>query len=279
MVFLVIAALFFLMLISVSVSVAAEKEPSNLSKSKFVEAKIEHIDYDNVYGTEMVKNSSDVSITVILTNFSKEVDRSELIFHSELEGALPLGISVDGSSREYSSPFPLDHQTVKEVKIILSGKAPAEVKVRKPIVFLAIEQETKEEKYSVIEIKKDVTAEIIENALRAWHKAEGEIKEANAAIVNATSAGLEVDEANTSFELAKKLLNESLSSYSDGKPGKALEDAEESSNRAIEAKNKAETAIKSVEFRNYGVMGAIVVVVAVVVLLLYVRWRRERGRV
>lgn len=89
-----------LMPLCLSVCVA-EDSPS----PQFVKVKSVHIDYDKVYGTEMVKNGSKVTIEVVLTNFSKVVEgnKSELFFHSDL-GVLP-SIIVDGIPKEYKTPL------------------------------------------------------------------------------------------------------------------------------------------------------------------------------
>ena len=62
---------------SMSVSTAVAKENSILPKSKFVDVASEHIDYEKVNG--MVKSGSGVSIRVVLTNISKEVEKLSLI--------------------------------------------------------------------------------------------------------------------------------------------------------------------------------------------------------
>ncbi|RLG33808.1 hypothetical protein DRN97_04110 [Methanosarcinales archaeon] len=273
-VFLLILA-FFLMPICMSGGVIAE-EQANLQESKFVEIASVHVNYDKVNG--MVKNGSKVSIEVVLSNFSKEVEgkKSDLIFYSDLEEPV-WGISIDGSPEKCRSPFMIDHRKVTEARITVTGKAP-EVKKRteEKVILMNITQKIKEE-YPVICIKEYITSEVIEDALRAWHKAEGEIKKANWTIVNATEAGINVEAAKTSLDLAKEHLNNSLECYNAGRPEDALEEARRASEYAKISEEKAESAACSVKSRNYGIIAAVVIIAVVVFVFLIKKRRKKRG--
>lgn len=262
---------FFLMSICMSVGAIA-KEPTTLQKSPFVTAEIKNIDYDEVYGTEMVKNGSEVSIKVVLTNISKEIDKSTLIFYSELVGAKGL-IMEEGLKS--GSPYTLEHKEVEEeVVVIWSGTAP-EVRKQETFTLLNITQETTEGKYVVEDIKEDVSSEIIYDALSAWHKAKEEIGNANRTITNATKA--DVEEAKTSLDLAKEHLNNSLDFYNTGRPEEALEEANKASEYAEDAKKLAEGAKTTRRIRGYSVLAAAVVIAIVVFVFLIRQRRRKRG--
>lgn len=268
--FFLILALFLTLIMSVSV---ATESPN----PQFVVVKSEHIDYDKVSGTEMVKNGSKVSIEVVLTNFSKVVEgnKSELIFHSDL-GVLP-SIIVDEIPREYKTPFVVDHRTVKEVKVTLSGDAPEVNKRRENVTLLNITQKIKEEKDSVIDIKRDVSSRAIEDALSMWYEANETIAKANEAVVNAEEAGLNVVGAKVSLELANEHLNNSLRLYSEGKPEEALEAANKALNYAKEAEDKARAAIGGKRKGNVAIIAAVVVIAIVALLLVIQKRRRKRG--
>jgi hypothetical protein len=262
---------FFLMPICMSVA----EEQANLPESKFVEVASVHVGYEKVSG--MVKNGSEVSISVVLTNFSKVIEgnKSELFFHSDL-GMLP-SIIVDGTPKEYKIPFVVDHRKVREVKVMLVGDAPEVNKRRENVTLLNITQKIKEEEYSVIDIKRHVTSEVIEEALSAWHKAEEEIKKANWTIVNATEAGINVEAAKTSLDLAKEHLNNSLECYNAGRPEDALEEARRASEYAKISEQRAESAACSVKSRNYGIIAAVVIIAVVAFVFLIKQRRKKRG--
>lgn len=262
---------FFLMSICMSVGAIA-KEPTTLQKSPFVTAEIKSIHYEKVYGTEMVKNGTEVSIKVVLTNISKEIDKSTLIFYSELVGAKGL-IMEEGLKS--GSPYTLEHKEVEEeVVVIWSGTAP-EVRKQETFTLLNITQETTEGKYVVEDIKEDVSSEIIYDALSAWHKAKEEIGNANRTITNATKA--DVEEAKTSLDLAKEHLNNSLDFYNTGRPEEALEEANKASEYAEDAKKLAEGAKTTRRIRGYSVLAAAVVIAIVVFVFLIRQRRRKRG--
>ncbi|MCW3140923.1 MAG: hypothetical protein N2V72_01905 [Methanophagales archaeon] len=271
--FLILA--FFLMQICMSAGVIA-KGQVNLPESKFVEVTSEHVHYDKVNG--MVKNGSKVSIEIVLSNFSKEIEgkKSELIFYSDLEEPV-WGISIDGMPKECRSPFMIDHTKVSEARITVTGEAP-EVKKRteEKVILLNITQKIKEE-YPVICIKEYVTSEIIEDALSAWYKAEGEIKKANWTIANATKAGVNVEAAQTSLDLAKEHLNNSLGCYNEGRPEKALEEAQKASDYAKIAEEKAESVAGYAKSKNYGILAAVVIIAVVAFVFLIRQRRRKRG--
>ena len=147
-------------MIPLSMSVSNAKESSSLPKSPFVTAEIKSIHYEKVYGTEMVKNGTEVSIKVVLTNISGEIGKSTLTFYSELEGAKG-GIMEE--VLKSGSSYTMDPQKVgEEVTVIWSGAAP-EVGKQEAFTLLSITQETTEGKYLVIDIKKHVTSEVIED--------------------------------------------------------------------------------------------------------------------
>ena len=193
----------------------------------------------------MVKNGSKISIEVVLANFSKEIEgnKSELFFYSDLE--VPVwGISIDGSPKEWRSPFSIDHRKVTEVRVALTGKAP-EVKKRNNITLLYIAQKIKGEHYSVVNIKRDVTSEIIEETIRKMEEAQKEIESANKIINNATKAGVDVSEAKMGLELATLYLNDSYRLYSEGKPEESLEAAKKAYYYAKDAKEEAISALRA----------------------------------
>jgi hypothetical protein len=267
---------FFLMSICMSVSGVVAEENPGLPESKLVEVASLPPKYEAVSG--MVKNGSEVSITVVLTNFSREIEgnKSELFFHSDLEDPV-WGISIDGSPEECSSPFTVDHRKVGEARITLAGKAP-EVKKRTEdkITLLNITQKIKKE-YSVLCLKEYVTSEIAEDALGAWHKADEEIENANWTIANATKAGIDVEEAERAIKLANEHLNNSLDFYNSGRPEEALREAELASVSAGDAKEIAKGAKVVRKTRDIIVMVAIVII-AVVVLGLWAKKRsKKRG--
>ena len=140
---IVIGVLFLAPLLSVNAA--------SLPQSPFVSSEITNKDYVKVSGTEMVRNGSDVSIKVVLTNFSKEIEESELVFDSELEDAGGL-ISVDSSPWEVlqrDSSYTVEHKRVEEdVVISWTGTAP-EVRTQDLRTLLNITQKTAEAEYSV----------------------------------------------------------------------------------------------------------------------------------
>ena len=268
---------FFLMSICMSVSGVVAKEQANLPESKFVEvASPPSIKCEDISG--MVKNGSEVSISVVLTNFSKEIegDKSKLFFHSDL-GDPVWGISIDGSPKECSSPFTIDHKKVGEARITLTGKAPEVNKRKENVTVLNITQETTEGKYWVVDIKRDVTSEIIEDALNAWHKAKEEIESANWTIANATKAGIGVEESERAFKLANEHLNNSLDFYNSDRPEEALKEAELASAFAEDAKKLAEGAKTTRRIRDYSVLAAVVIIAVVVFVFLIRQRRKKRG--
>lgn len=270
----IIVVAFFLMPIGMSIGVIA-KEQTNLRESKYVEI-IEppSIRYEDVSGK--VKNGSEVSVTLILT-FSPEIEESTLFFWSDLQNASG-HINIDGSQGlENDGSFTVDHQAVetKEVRIGWSGTAP-EVKRRENITLLNITQEIKE-KYLVVDIKKDVTSEIIEAALDAWHKADEAVENANWTIANATKAGTNVEAAQTSLNLAKVHLNTSRERYNAGRPEEALEEANKALESAKVAEEKAEGAITSTKSMNYAILAVVVIISIVVFIFLIGQRRKKRG--
>jgi len=268
---LIVVGAFFLMPLSVSASDAVAKE-----NPKFVElASQPSIKYEDISG--MVKNASEVSISVVLTNFSKEIegDKSELFFRSDLEDTV-WGISIDGSPKEYRSPFTIDHGKAGEVRITLTGKAPEVNKRKEDVTLLNITQKITDE-YSVIDIKKDVTSGIAEDALNAWYIAKKEIDKANWIIINATEDGVDVSDAETTLELANKCLNNSYRLYLDDSPEEALEEAELAENHAKEAELKARAVIELTMYRTYSILVVVAGIVIAALIFLRVKRGRKRG--
>jgi hypothetical protein len=258
-------------------SVCVAEESASLPTSPFLKAEIKDPHYDRVYGTDLVRNGSEVSIKVVFTNISKEIDTSTLIFHSELGGAVG-SISGEGlqeKALQSGSTYILDHKkVVNEVVVTWSVEAP-EVGKRTTYNLLNITQETTEGKYLVVDITKDVSSEIIEDAILAINTAKNEVEEAKRVIANAT--GVDVSGAKTSLELANEHLNNSQSLYTEGKPKEALEEAERALDSAKEAEDKAKAAIGGVKYRDYGIIAAVVVIAIVAVLLVIQKRRRKRG--
>jgi tetratricopeptide (TPR) repeat protein len=241
---------------------------------QFVKVSKPSVNYEAISG--MVKNGSEVTISVALTNFSKEIEgnESELLFHSDLEERV-WGITKNG--KECISPYIIDHREVTEVRITLRGRAP-EVNKRtgEKITLLNITQKIKDE-YPVICIKEYVTSEAIEDALSMWHEANETIAEANEAIVNAEEAGLNVAGARVSLALANEHLNNSQQYYNEGRPEEALEEANKALNSAKDAEAKAGSAVGGVTLRNYAIIAVVAVVVIIVFVLLLQQRRRKRG--
>ncbi len=271
LVFLILA--FFLMSLCVSVSGVVAKEQASLRESQYVEIKSSpFIEYEDIQGK--IKNGSEVSITVILT-FSPEIEESTLSFYSDLKNASG-HINIDGShGLENGGSFTVDHQEVKnkEVRIGWSGTAP-EVKKQENITLLNITQEITDI-YLVKDIKEDVTSEIIESALDAWHKAKEAVENANWTIANAT--GVDVSEARRTLKLANEYLNNSLDFYNGGRPEGALEEAKKALSSAEDAKKLAESAVMSTKSTNYAIIGAVVIILIVALLFLIMQRRRKRG--
>ncbi|MGB2727037.1 MAG: hypothetical protein WBD09_00975 [Halobacteriota archaeon] len=273
---LIVVGTFFLMPLSVSASDA--KEETSLPKSPFVSAEIKNIGYDRVSETEMIKNCSEVSIKVVLTNVSKEIEESTLIFYSELTGAGG-HISVDGEKEALQSggSYKVEHKEVEEeIVISWSGAAP-EVGKQETFTLLNIKHETTEGKYAVVDIEKDVSSEAIKDALNAWHKAKEEIDKANWTIINATEDGVDVSDAKTTLDLANEHLRNSLDSYNSGRPGEALEEAELAEKHAKEAELKARAVIELTKYRTYSILVVVAGIVIAALIFLRVKRGRKRG--
>ncbi len=270
--FLILA--FFLMSLCMSVSGVVAKEPTTLPKSPFVTAEIKSIHYEKVYGTEMVKNGTEVSIKVVLTNISGEIGKSTLTFYSELEGAKG-GIMEE--VLKSGSSYTMDPQKVgEEVTVIWSGTAP-EVRKRTPYTLLNITQETTEGEYLVVDIKMDVTSEISESAIIAIGEAREKLNSANGTIANATEKGTDVSEADTTFETASLYFKDAEEAYWDGLPKESIAAATNASYYAELAKQKAESTVGAKKYLNYGGL-AVVAIIAIVVFVFLIRQRqRKRG--
>ena len=266
---IVVGALFFVPLMSVSG--AATKE---LTESPFVKSEIKNIDYEEVSGTERVKNCTEVSIKIVLANISKEIGSSKLIFYSELVGAE--GHIMD-KVLQSGSIYMLNHEVVGEEAVVSwSGEAP-DVKRRGSFTLLNITQETTEGQYPVESIIRDVSSEMIEDALNVWYKAKKAIEEANQTITNASEKGLIVASATTKFELAREHLNNSLGHYNLGRQDAALEEAKRALIHAEAANNLTKGAETTSKIRNYGILAAVVVIIVVVLAVILMQRKRKRG--
>lgn len=272
LVLIVVGAFFLTPLMCVSGVVA--KESTSLPKSSFLNVERTNIDYDRVYGTEKVTNDSDVSIKIVLTNISKEIEKSTLSFYSELvgaEGHIMEEVLKSGSS------YTVEHKKVgEEVAVIWSGKAP-EVGKRTTYTLLNVTQKTTEGEYLVVDIKRDVTSKTIEDAIFAMDNAEKVIEKANLIIANATKEGINVNEAKLSLKLANERLNTSLDRYNEGRPGEALKKAKEASDSAKIAEEKASAAIGFTTYKTYIIIVAVVVIAIVAFVFLIGQRRRRRG--
>lgn len=260
---------------SAATAIAKNEEGLAKAKYKYVEATLEHIEYDEIHG--MVKNGSMVTLSVELTNFSKEIESSYFTLYSDLKEPTP-GITIDGVSEKINldSPFLISHREVKEVKITLTGKAP-EVNKRENITLLSITQKIKE-KYSVLEVKRDVTSELIEKAITKIDKAGKQIEKANKTIANAKKRGIDTSDVEISLENAKLHKERSWDAYHKGNPKKALEEAKNASYFAMHAEEKAKSLIGSVKLRNYAIISGIIGIVIFALLFLYIRRRKEKRR-
>lgn len=274
---LLVVGAFCLMPLSMSVCVA--EESTSLSTTPFANVEIKDLRYDEVYGTEMVEGGSEVSIKVVLTNISKELDESTFSFQSELVGAIGSisGEGLEEKALQSGSSYTLNHKkVVDEVVIIWSGEAP-EVGKRAAFTLLNVTQETTEGEYLVVEIKIDVTSQTIEDVIIAVDNATREIEKATLAIADAEDAGLNVADANTSLTLANEHLSNSQQLYNEGRSEEALVEAEKALDSAKEAEAKAGSAVGGRTLKNYAIIAVVVVIAIVAFVLLLQQRQRKRG--
>jgi hypothetical protein len=267
---LIVLGVFCLAPLSIGVCVAEETP-------QFVTVESVHVDYDEVQGTEMVKNGSKVTLEVVLSDFSKVIEgnKSGLLFQSDL-GVWP-SISVDGVPKDYASPFMVDHNEDEEVRVTLIANAPEAYKRTENVTLLSITQKIQEKEYLVIEIKRDVSSEIIEDAVNAIFNAGEGIAAANESIANAEKAGVNVDEAKTRLELAIAHFNNANQRYSERRPAEALEEAELALASAQDAAAKAGSAVGGKTQRNYGIIAAVILIAAVAFIVVFQQRKRKRG--
>lgn len=242
---------------------------------RFVTVEPPHVDYGKVPGTEYIASGSKITIEVVLTNFSTGIagSKSELRFHSDL-GVFP-SIIVDGTPREFTIPFVVDHNRVQEVKVTLIGDAPKVTTRTDEFLLLNITQEVVDE-YQVVEIRRTVSSAAIEAAIVAINTANTSITQADAAIHAAEEGGLDVSDAVISLALATEHLSNSRQLYFEGRPENATAEAEQAKAAAQEAEAKAAAAVGARTYRNYAIIGAIVIVLLVVVLVFLQQRRRKR---
>ena len=267
---LIVIGVFCVLPLSMGVCVAEETP-------QFVAVESVHVDYDKVYETEMIKNASKVTIEVVLNDFSKVIEgnKSGLLFQSDLN-KYP-SISVDGVPKDYAIPFMVDHNEDEEVQVTLVGNAPEAYKRKENVTLLKITQKIQEKEYSVIEIKRDVSSELVEAAVNAIYNAEEGVAAANESIANAEAAGVNIDEAKTRFELANEQLTDSKQLYNEGRAGEALEKAELALASAQDAGGRAESAVGGKTQRNYGIIAAVVIIAVVALVLILQQRKRKRG--
>jgi hypothetical protein len=261
------------------VGICAVDESTSLPESPFQKAEVTDIRYDEVYETGLVEGGSEVSIKVVFTNVSKELDESTLTFYSELEGAIGSisGEGLEEKALQSGRSYTLKHKNVvDEVVISWSGKAP-EVGIRDSYAFLSIAQETTEGSYSVITIEREVSSKAIEDAIVKIDNANQEIAKANVAIADAEDRDLDVEAAQTSLELANQHLNNANQFYGEGQPEEAIEEAGAAVTSAQDAAAKAGSAVGSRTYRNYGIIAVVIVVVVVVVVVFLQQMKRKRG--
>jgi hypothetical protein len=267
---LIVLGVFCLAPLSIGVCVAEETP-------QFVTVESVHVDYDEVQGTEMIENGSKVTVEVVLSDFSKVIEgnKSGLLFDSDL-GVFP-SIIVDGVPKDYASPFTVDHSKVEEVKVTLFGNAPPAYKRTENVTLLSITQKIQEKEYLVIEIKRDVSSEVIEDAVDAIFNAGEEIATANESIANAEEAGVNVDDAKTRLELANEHLTNAQQLYSEGRSEEAIEEAELALTSAQDAAAKAGSAVGGKTQRNYGIIAAVILIAAVAFIVVFQQRKRKRG--
>jgi hypothetical protein len=256
------------------VGICAADESTSLPESPFQKAEVTDIRYDEVYETGLVEGGSEVSIKVVLTNISKELEESTLTFYSELEGEE--GHIIDAVLRDGSSYILKHKEAEDEVVVVWSGKAP-EVGIRNSYTFLSIAQETTEGNYSVVDIEREVSSKAIEDAIVKINDAKEEIAKATVAIADAEDRGLDVEAAQTSLELANEHLSNANQFYGEGNPEEAIDEAETAITSAQDAAAKAGSAVGSRTQRNYGIIAVVIVVVVVVVVLFLQQMKRKRG--
>jgi len=274
---LLVISAFCLMPLSISVCVA--EESTSLSTTPFANVEIKDLRYDEVYGTGMVEGGSEVSIKVVLTNISKELDESTFSFQSKLVGAIGSisGEGLEEKALQSGSSYTLNHKkVVDEVVIIWSGEAP-EVGKQETFTFLNVTQETTEGEYSVIDVTKEVSSRVIYDVIIAVDNANREIEKATLAIADAEEAGLNVADAKESLVLATEYLNNSQQLYYEGRSEEALVEAEKALDSAKEAEAKAGSAVGGRTLRNYAIIAVVVVIAIVAFILLLQQRQRKRG--
>ena len=248
-------------------------------ETPFMKVTLKDMRFDAVGGTELVNGGSEVSITLMLTNVSKEFDESKLMFQSELEDAVGTisGAGLEDHALTPGGSYTLDHKKVAgDLKITCSGGAP-EVGKRESIVFLNITQETSEGTYTISRIIKDVSSRTIEDAIDAFDSATKAIAEADTAIANAEERGLDVEEAKNSLALANEYLSNAQQLYYESRSEDALEEAEKAIDAAHEAEARAGAAVSGRSYLNYGIIAAVIIVVVIVFVLALQQRKRKRG--
>lgn len=274
---LLVIGAFCLMPLSMSVCVA--EESTSLSITPFANVVIKDLRYDEVYGTRMVEGGSEVSIKIILTNISKELDESTFSFQSKLVGAIGSisGEGLEEKALQSGSSYTLNHKkVVDEVVIIWSGEAP-EVGKQETFTFLNVTQETTEGEYSVKDVTKEVSSKVIYDVIIAVDDANREIENATFAIADAEEEGLNVAGAKESLVLANEHLNNSQQLYNNEQPEEALVEAEKALDSAKEAEAKAGSAVEDRTLRNYAIIVVVVVIAIVAFVLLLQQRQRKRG--
>jgi cobalamin biosynthesis Mg chelatase CobN len=168
----------------------------------------------------------------------------------------------------------VDHSKVKEVRVELIGDAPKVATRSDDVLLLNITQKVVDE-YQVVEIRRTVSSEAIEDAIVAIADARAELERADTAVEAAKAQDLKVSEALTALELANEHLNNSQQLYFEGRPENATAEAGQAKKAAQDAEAKAAAAVGGRTYRNV-IIGVIIVVLLVVVVVLFLQQRRRK---
>ncbi len=254
------------------VGCAAEETP-------FMKVTVKDMRFDEVVGPELVNGGSEVTMKLVMTNVSKELDQSTFTFQSKLKDEVGTisGEGLEEQALQNGSSYTLLHKDVAgDVVVTWSGSAP-EVGKRKSFVFLDITQETSEGTYTVYQLEKEVSSQTIEDAIIAFDSANKAIEKADEAIADAEERGLDVEAAKISRDLADAYRKDAHQSYNDERAEEALEEANKAIKAAQEAEAKASAAVGGRTYLNYGIVAAVIIVVVIVFVLVLQQRKRKRG--
>ncbi len=236
------------------------------------------IEFSDVKG--MVESEETVGIILVLTDFSPDIKKSKLHFHTMLENAT-WGRSEDRGVREIfrtSSEMILsvDHERMKgkSLTVTLDGRAP-NVSIRTDNFTLIDLKQEVEEIYPVIRVWGSITSEEIEEAITAMGTAREDIERTEEAISNATEMGIDTKNAEIKLNLAKHHIEKASMLYVEGKAIECRKEAENASNYANAAKEEVENRIRGKKMLNYCITGVVLVAVIIISVVLFMRRRRE----